>query len=319
MRLSGPWRVGAVVAASVLVVAGALMVAAPVRRAVLLLARHGQRVTDVLPPSDARGQPASSPDPSGTASLTPSASAAASSGAPSSTPSSVPVTEIRSRSTLVGLGDSVPAGSACGCVPFVPRLGQQLAADRGQPVTAINDATGGEDSSELLAALTHSTRTARDVSTANIVSVTIGANDVAYSSYASGGCGGDDGTACYRPEVQAMSANVSAILQRIQALRGGRPTIVLVSGYWNVWQDGQVARSMGAEFVQVSHLVTAMVNQGLQQAATSHGALFVDLAKAFTAAGPDDTGLLAADGDHPNAAGHQLIADVLTQAVLAGT
>lgn len=315
MRLSGPWRVFAVVAASVLVVAGALLVAAPVRRAVLLLARHGHRVTDVLPPAAARRQPASSPVQSASASPAPSVSAAASSG----TPSSVPATEIRSRSTLVALGDSVPAGSACGCVPFVPRLGQRLAADRGQPVTAINDATGGEDSGELLAALTQPTRTARDVSTANIVTVTIGANDVAYSSYASGSCGGDDGTACYRPEVQAMSANVSAILQRIQALRGGRPTTVLVTGYWNVWQDGQVARSMGAEFVQVSHLVTTMVNQGLQQAATSHGALFVDLAKAFTAAGPDDTGLLAGDGDHPNAAGHQLIADVLTQAVLAGT
>ncbi len=306
MRLSGPWRVFAVVAASVLVVAGALMVAAPVRRAVLLLARHGQRVTDVLPRSGARTQPASSPVPSASAT-------------PSPTPSSVPVTEIRPRSTLVGLGDSVPAGSACDCVPFVPRLGQQLAADRGQPVTAVNDATGGEDSSELLAALTHPTRTARDVSTANVVTVTIGANDVAYSSYASGSCGGDDGTACYRPEVRAMSANVSAILQRIRALRGGRPTTVLVTGYWNVWQDGQVAGSMGAEFVQVSRLVTTMVNQGLQQAATSHGALFVDLAKAFTAAGPDDTGLLAADGDHPNAAGHQLIADVLTQVYLAGT
>jgi len=315
VRLTGPWRVFAVVAASVLVVAGALLVAAPVRRAVLLLARHGQRVTDVLPPAAAHSQPASSPVPSATTSPTTSASAASSSGAPSS----VPVTEIRSRSTLVGLGDSVPAGSACGCVPFVARLGQQLATDRGQPVTAINDATGGEDSSELLTALTQPTRIARDVSTANIVTITIAANDVAYSSYASGSCGGDDGTACYRPEVQALSANVSAILRRIQALRGGRPTTVLVTGYWNVWQDGRVARSMGAEFVQVSHLVTTLVNQGLQQAATSHGALFVDLAKPFTAAGPDDTGLLAADGDHPNAAGHQLIADVLTQAVLAGT
>jgi lysophospholipase L1-like esterase len=204
-------------------------------------------------------------------------------------------------------------------VPFVPRLAQQLAVDTGQPVTAINDAAGGEDSGDLLAALTRPTRTARDVSTANIVTITIGANDVSYASHASGTCGGSDGTACYRSEMQAMISNVSAILSRIRVLRGGRPTTVLVTGYWNVWQDGQVANGMGAEFVEVSHTVTSMVNQGLQQAATSHGALYVDLAKAFTAAGPDDTGLLAADGDHPNAAGHQLIADVLTQAVLAGT
>jgi lysophospholipase L1-like esterase len=112
---------------------------------------------------------------------------------------------------------------------------------------------------------------------------------------------------------------VSAILQRIDVLRGGRPTTVVVTGYWNVWQDGAVGRGMGADFVQVSRAVTGMVNQGLQRAATGNGALYVDLAKAFTAAGPDDTGLLAADGDHPNAAGHQLIADVVARAVLAGT
>lgn len=319
MRISGPWRVLAVVAASALVVTGALLVAAPVRRAVLLLAGHGQRVTDLLPPAAVGSTLASSPPPSAAPSSALSSAPSSSTATPAGAPSSAPVTEIRSRSTLVGLGDSVPAGSACGCVPFVPRLAQQLAVDTSQPVTAINDAAGGEDSGELLAALTKPTRMARDVSTANIVTITIGANDVSYSSHASGSCGGSDGTACYRPEVRTMTANVSAILNRVRALRGGRPTIVLVTGYWNVWQDGEVASGMGAEFVEVSHTVTSMVNQGLQQAATSHGALYVDLAKAFTATGPDDTGLLAADGDHPNAAGHQLIADVLARAVLAGT
>ncbi len=301
MRLSGPWRLISLVVAAALVVTGALLVAAPIRSAVLLLAGRHQRVTDVLPPA---------------------AQATTRSGAASSTAasaSSVPATVLRARATLVGLGDSVPAGSACGCEPFVPRLGQQLATATGESVTAVNDALAGEDSGELLAALGRPTRTARDVSTADVVTITIGANDVSYASHASGSCGGAGGTACYQPQAATVAANVTALIRRIHDLRAGRPTTVVVTGYWNVWQDGAVARGLGPEFVRVSAAVTGLVNHALQQASLEEGATYVDLEKAFTAAGPDDTGLLAADGDHPNAAGHQLIADVIARAVLAAT
>ncbi len=58
-------------------------------------------------------------------------------------------------------------------------------------------------------------------------------------------------------------------------------------------------------------------NDGLRAAAAAGGATYVDLDATFTTAagaGNDRTSLLAADGDHPNAAGHRLIADALVAA-----
>lgn len=61
----------------------------------------------------------------------------------------------------------------------------------------------------------------------------------------------------------------------------------------------------------------AAANSVLQQVATTQGVWYVDLVAPFL--GPDDdeedTPLLAPDGNHPNAAGHQLIAATILHAV----
>jgi len=60
-----------------------------------------------------------------------------------------------------------------------------------------------------------------------------------------------------------------------------------------------------------------VVNAGIRSAAAKHGGVYVDLFTPFRGAdgSKDCTALLAADGDHPDAAGHALIARTLLAAL----
>lgn len=62
------------------------------------------------------------------------------------------------------------------------------------------------------------------------------------------------------------------------------------------------------------------MNLVIASAAQTFGARYVDLARPFAQATSDGdaTGLLEPDGDHPNAAGHALIATSLLAAGLPG-
>ena len=71
------------------------------------------------------------------------------------------------------------------------------------------------------------------------------------------------------------------------------------------------------DYVKAAETVTAHVNSAIQAVAHSTGSIYVDLRTAFR--GPDDswdeTHLLAPDGDHPNAQGHQRIAEAIAHTV----
>jgi lysophospholipase L1-like esterase len=106
-------------------------------------------------------------------------------------------------------------------------------------------------------------------------------------------------------------------LTRIQQLRRGLPTAVRVTGYWNVFLDGQVAdTTYGPAFQQLSAALTRRVNSLIQQAAQAHAMTYIDLYTVFKgrAGTNDDTPLLAADGDHPSQAGDREIARALAAA-----
>ena len=57
------------------------------------------------------------------------------------------------RLTVVGLGDSVTAGSACDCADYVARYAAQVPASAGGPARAVNLGVGGLTSTQLLADL----------------------------------------------------------------------------------------------------------------------------------------------------------------------
>jgi len=204
-----------------------------------------------------------------------------------------PARHTSSPPSVVTLGDSVAAGAACGCDPF-PAL-----YARAQHATDVDLARGGTTAAEVRAGVGGMRD---DLSSAAEVVIMIGANDMADvfgqpSRYASVAAGVEDDVA----------ATIIAIRQLHKV-----PVIVL--GYWNVVQDGQVgAAAYGADGVRDAARATSLVNQALQKAAAQTGANYVSTAAAFHGddGGRDPTGLLSPDGDHPNAAGQAAIAALI--------
>lgn len=208
---------------------------------------------------------------------------------------------------VVALGDSVPAGTACACTPFVQLFGTAVAGRTGRTVEVTNAGVPGLNTSGFTAQLAGGA-VARTVAASDIVTITIGANDFDIRSCA----WGQRLTACYASTLARMRDNLDHGIARIKALRAGRPTTILVTGYWNIWKDGAVARGLGAGYERVSDALTRAVNAAIAGVAAKDDVDYVDLYAPFKGSGDvDDTDLLAADGDHPNAAGHAVIAQAL--------
>ncbi|MEV6983257.1 SGNH/GDSL hydrolase family protein [Sphaerisporangium sp. NPDC051017] len=221
----------------------------------------------------------------------------------------------RAVESVLGLGDSVPAGSGCDCVSYVALVAEALSARQGTPVAGSNLAAAGLTTQGLLDMLDDDTVRA-GVAGADLTVITIGANDFAEEGVEDDSCGVD--LACYGTELARLRANMDTLLSRIHALRGpgGR---VVVTGYWNVFLDGAAGRARGPKYAAGSDRLTVAVNEALAASAAASGVLFADLYTAFKGEDGtrDDTALLAADGDHPGAAGHRLIAETVLSA-LAG-
>lgn len=209
------------------------------------------------------------------------------------------------RLRLVVLGDSVPAGTACGC----PGFGAELAAAN-RPATLVNDALPGLTSSGLLAQLA-SPGLESALRTASLVTVTIGANDFNEALASDPSCGS---ASCYAGQLQRTTATLRAISTRLaQLTRPGTP--IALTGYWNVFLDGAVGASHGPTYVATSDALTRQFNTAVALVARRNSDVYVDLYAPFKGDGTrDDTTLLAADGDHPDAAGHLLIAGTLAAA-----
>ncbi|GAA3826329.1 hypothetical protein GCM10022226_53840 [Sphaerisporangium flaviroseum] len=232
-----------------------------------------------------------------------------------------PVREAVSRSsaqvgTVVGLGDSVPAGSACDCTTYVSLVGRSLAAAQGGRVVSRNLAEAGLTTQGLLDRLAEDT-TRGAVAAADLTIITIGAND--FDSASIDDCGPGAGLACYKEDLARLRANMDAILSGVRALEARDGSRIVVTGYWNVFLDGADGRAQGEDYVTTSDRLTQAVNAVLAASAAAAGALYVDLYVPFkgTDGTRDDTGLLADDGDHPDATGHQIIAESVLSALSA--
>jgi len=172
--------------------------------------------------------------------------------------------------------------------------------------TVDNDAVSGSTSADLVNALTKSSIQAH-VRAATTVLIMTGANDFndAFDEVSLGA----PADATYAPVATAVQDNVSTILDKIHSLNAGAHVVVL--DYWAAMEDGAVAaKDYDATAMAASLASTTYVNDALAAAAKAGNAIYVSTLTAFK--GPagtnDDTALLAPDGDHPDAAGHQLIA-----------
>ncbi len=180
-------------------------------------------------------------------------------------------------------------------------------------MTVTNEAVSGLDTEGLLAQLEHP-RVAAEVGRADVVLVTIGANDFGprHDDVVEGRCAVGSRIDCVDEELTALRTQLTEILKNIHSLRQGRPTTVLVTGYWNVFEDKEVAeRSFGPEGLHASIQLTRQVNRAIHAVSVGAGARYVDLSAPFHDPELDDNALLTDDGDHPDAAGHALIADTL--------
>jgi len=219
---------------------------------------------------------------------------------------------------VVAFGDSVPSGAACSCNPFPSIYGSLLRERTGADVTVHNYGVSGLDTNGLLAQLKQP-KVVDDARQADVFLVTIGANDFEdhHDQVVEGICATPGTATCVDGEIDSMRANLSKALSDIRSLRNGKPTSVLVTGYWNVFEDGQVARrASGNAGLQASIQLTRRVNTTIQAVANRAGARYVDLFAPFQSHGRGIDQLMAPDGDHPDAAGHRLIADTLLDAGL---
>ena len=235
----------------------------------------------------------------------------------SPTPSPSPSPAFRQ---VLGLGDSVTAGNACGCTDFVRLLARELTLRTGQDVTPTNLGHAGQTSGQLLALVRSDQATRSAVRAADVVLVTIGANDLvpALRGWDDGRCDDD----CASSDVDAITSRVAAIVREVHALRAGQPTRVLATNYWNVFEDGEVARAdRGEAYLGWSDRLTRAFDAALCPKVEAEGATCLDLYAPFKAAdgSADPSALLADDGDHPNAAGHALIARVMLAQLLGSS
>ena len=212
--------------------------------------------------------------------------------------------------TVVGIGDSVTAGSNCNCETFLKLYATDLASQRGLRTSSVNLGVGGWTGSQLLRSLTTPGAFRDQVAKSDILLVTIGANDlVPLQSRQPSGCT----TTCFSPLVESVGHNVELIVAAARAAQPDHPPTILVTNYWNVFQDGDVGTAEnGGSFQSWSDLLTRAANAQICDAARRSGAACVDLYGPFKGDGSTNpTSQLAADGDHPSSAGHQLIASVL--------
>jgi lysophospholipase L1-like esterase len=215
------------------------------------------------------------------------------------------------RATLVALGDSVPAGTACDCKPYPELTGTGLSRSIHERVRTLNDAVPGATSGDVVAQLQDDANVIAEVRGSEAVMVEIGANDVAFSAT----CGTT--VSCYEQQFPQLRTNLVATVDRVRALNRGRHLAIVLLDYWSVWLGGQYATAQGPAYVDAADAVTQGVNGVIRSTARSTGSTYVDVLHAFR--GPnerwDETHLLAADGEHPNAAGHRRIAEAVRRTV----
>lgn len=215
--------------------------------------------------------------------------------------------------SVVALGDSVVSGEGCDCT-YVSEYAAGLGASEGAAVRTVNFGQGGETAAGLADRLRSETHMRTEVAAADIVLITVGANDLwgAHDTWQEkGGCD----TTCYQPEVDTMAVALKDVLTQVRTIDGRPGPQILVTNYWNVFEAGEIARqTYGEGFLEWTDEVTRAANTAICDEATKQQVRCVDVDSAFVGQGADPTPLLAEDGDHPNAAGTALIARVLLAA-----
>ena len=209
----------------------------------------------------------------------------------------------------------MPAGNGCGCEPYPVLLGRALSTPTA-PVAVTDVGTGGLTTAGLLAQL-DDPGLRQSLRSATVVEVTIGANDFDDALAGQPRCAAAGSTGFAGPTA-ALPGLLGRVLHEVRDLAPGAR--VLVTGYWDVFLDGAVGRAQGSDYVQTSDALTRQVDGLVRGARRSRPGRPTSTCTARSSRGrrPASPPLLAADGDHPSAAGHALLAQLLLAAVRGG-
>lgn len=215
---------------------------------------------------------------------------------------------------VVGLGDSVMAAGGCAsCRSFLSTAAHRVAHRRYRPARVSNYAVGGFRSVDVLHQL-RSTAVRNAVRRSDVVVIEVGANDFKESSARNPNCEPVVAAQCFTRPAATLRANLDRIASQVEALQRRPGARVVLMGYWNVFRDGRVGRANGSTYVAVSDELTRWVNSITWRVARRHHVRYADAYTPFKRAG-DANGYLASDGDHPNAAGHALLAGAAVRAL----
>ncbi|HEX3610552.1 MAG TPA: SGNH/GDSL hydrolase family protein [Sporichthyaceae bacterium] len=207
---------------------------------------------------------------------------------------------------IVAFGDSVPAGVHCSCTNFVDYYANLVTEKVQKKYTTDNFAVSGSRSGDVVNLLAQA-KVQSALKTATTVLIMTGAND--YNDAFDQASLGADFSKLYPNVATAVQDNVTTAVQKIQALNAAAHVVVL--DYWASMEDGAVAsKDYDKTAMTASLACTASTNAALALAAKATNATYVSTLTAFKGSKgtKDDTDLLASDGDHPDAAGHALIA-----------
>ena len=210
------------------------------------------------------------------------------------------------------LGDSLAAG-ALAQLGYVPRYATYVNTDTGATVTTLNLGIPGWQSGDLLNALQNDPVFRNQVSGAELVTWDIGGNDLSgpHDSFVNKTCGGADNQDCLRTAVSTFETNWDAIVVELLKLRDPNKTILRTMDIYNPY----VASDMQAGIFTTIEPYLDEVNKHIHDNGQANNIPVAAVHTAFNGAdGTQDPGtlnLIAADGFHPNDAGHKVIADQL--------
>lgn len=219
--------------------------------------------------------------------------------------------------TLVGLGDSVPSATTCGCTGYVELLGQSLHRATRRPVVVHNDSAGGATTSDVEQNL-RTGQTMADLSHADLVTVEIGANDFDLDQVDDPACLPVATSPCWADTLTGLRTGLTDIVSGIHDIDANHDVRIALIGYWNVTLDGDVGAARGGAFVAGSDALTRAVNATIASVATSSHSVYVDAYSPLKGTGSlDPTSALLDDGDHLDAKGHAILATAVLDALAA--
>ena len=137
---------------------------------------------------------------------------------------------------LTALGDSVPYGTECKCIPYPRLTAADISHVARHSVKQMNDSVPGYTSEDVMDQLVNNRAVMFHVAVSQAVLVEVGANDVHYSATCK------TNVACYDRRLPRLQHNLTAIAHRIDHLTAGRVTLIMLD-YWNVWLGGKYAAS----------------------------------------------------------------------------